>query len=81
MDCVCFRRQIKKSKSVIQLLLFNESTENDMKCKNIKQTEVLVDLREGILQVNKFLIVVVDVFVTILFVFRSPDISYKSTRN
>lgn len=48
-----FRRQIKKSKSVIQLLLFNENTENDIKSKNIKQTELLVDLREGILQIAR----------------------------
>lgn len=47
-----FRRQVKKSKSVIQLLLFNENTDDDVKCKNIKQTEILVDLREAILQVT-----------------------------
>lgn len=45
------RRQVKKTKSVIQLLLFNEETEDDVKCKNIKQTEIMVDLREAILQV------------------------------
>lgn len=49
--CNCFRRQVKKSKSVIHLLLFNEEAEDDVKCKNIKQTEILVDLREAILQV------------------------------
>lgn len=49
---VTFRRQIKKNKSVIQLLLFNEQDDNDIKSKNIKQTEILVDLREAILQVN-----------------------------
>lgn len=43
---------MKKTKSVIQLLLFNEETESDVKCKNIKQTEILVDLREAILQVE-----------------------------
>ncbi|XP_056646938.1 small G protein signaling modulator 3 homolog [Diorhabda sublineata] len=47
------RRQIKKNKSVIQLLLFNENFEDDMKSKNIKQTEILVDLREAILQVAR----------------------------
>ncbi|XP_050519484.1 small G protein signaling modulator 3 homolog [Diabrotica virgifera virgifera] len=47
------RRQIKKNKSVIQLLLFNENTEDDIKSKNIKQTEILVDLREAILQVAR----------------------------
>lgn len=45
------RRQVRKSKSVIQLLLFgDEVTEEDIKSKNIKQTEILVDLREAILQ-------------------------------
>lgn len=47
------RRQVKKNKSVIQLLLFNETNEDDIKCKNIKQTEILVDLREAILQVRR----------------------------
>ncbi|KAL1122962.1 hypothetical protein AAG570_003286 [Ranatra chinensis] len=48
------RRQVKKSKSVIQLLLFgDEVTEEDIKSKNIKQTEILVDLRESILQVAR----------------------------
>ncbi|XP_066158762.1 small G protein signaling modulator 3 homolog isoform X3 [Euwallacea fornicatus] len=45
------RRQVKKNKSVIQMLLFNEQTEDEIKSKNIKQTEILVDLREAILQV------------------------------
>lgn len=45
------RRQVRKSKSVIQLLLFgDEVTEEDIKSKNIRQTEILVDLREAILQ-------------------------------
>lgn len=47
-----YRRQVKKTKSVIHLLLFNEEAEDDVKCKNIKQTEILVDLREAILQVK-----------------------------
>ncbi|XP_017773688.1 PREDICTED: small G protein signaling modulator 3 homolog [Nicrophorus vespilloides] len=47
------RRQVKKNKSVIQLLLFNESGEDDIKCKNIKQTEIMVDLREAILQIAR----------------------------
>lgn len=46
------RRQVKKTKSMIQLLLFNNSSgEDDIKSKNIKQTEILVDLREAIMQV------------------------------
>ncbi|KAJ9578239.1 hypothetical protein L9F63_005538, partial [Diploptera punctata] len=48
------RRQVKKSKSVIQLLLFGDETnEDDIKSKNIRQTEILVDLREAILQVAR----------------------------
>lgn len=37
---------------MIQMLLFgDETSEDDIKCKNVKQTEILVDLREAILQV------------------------------
>lgn len=46
------RRQVKKSKSVIQMLLFNGHDQNDIKCKNVKQTEILVDLREAVIQVT-----------------------------
>lgn len=42
---------MKKNKSMIHMLLFNEDNENDIKSKNIKQTEILVDLREAVLQV------------------------------
>lgn len=45
-----FRRSIKKSKSMYQYL-FGESENDDLKCKNIKQTELLVDLREAIMKV------------------------------
>ena len=41
-DCdvhIIFRRQVKKSKSMIQLLLFGDETnEDDIKSKNIRQT-------------------------------------------
>ncbi|KAG1703654.1 Small G protein signaling modulator 3 [Nymphon striatum] len=48
------RRHIKRSKSVIQLFLFGEEdSTDDVKCKNIRQTEILVDLRESILQVSR----------------------------
>lgn len=47
------RRQVKKAKSVIQLLLFNENSDDDIKSKNIKHTEILVDLREAILQIAR----------------------------
>ncbi|XP_014681898.1 PREDICTED: small G protein signaling modulator 3 homolog [Priapulus caudatus] len=48
------RRQMRRSRSLIQLLLFGDSEDPDfMKAKNIKQTELLVDLREAILQVAR----------------------------
>lgn len=48
------RRQMKRSKSVIQTILFgSDNSEDDAKCKNIRQTELLVDLREAILQVAR----------------------------
>ncbi|KAL3289699.1 hypothetical protein HHI36_023099 [Cryptolaemus montrouzieri] len=47
------RRQVKKNKSMIHMLLFNEDSENDIKSKNIKQTEILVDLREAVLQIAR----------------------------
>lgn len=47
------RRQVKKSKSMFQLLFFvnDGKSDDDMKNKNIRQTEILVDLREAILKV------------------------------
>lgn len=48
------RRQVKKTKSVIQLLLFGDMDgEDDIKLKNIKQTEIMVSLREAVLQVAR----------------------------
>lgn len=45
---------MKKSKSMLQLFLFgDESVETDVKNKNVKHTEILVDLRENILQVAR----------------------------
>lgn len=53
------RRQVKKNKSVIQFLLFgSESQDDDVKNKNIKQTEILVDLREAILKVARHFITI-----------------------
>ncbi|KAF7995807.1 hypothetical protein HCN44_006914 [Aphidius gifuensis] len=49
------RRQIKKTKSVLQTFLFGD-TEEDAKSKNIRQTEILVDLRETVLQVARHFI-------------------------
>ncbi|XP_050420566.1 small G protein signaling modulator 3 homolog isoform X2 [Adelges cooleyi] len=56
------RRQIQKSKSLMQLLLFGddtneESSKTTIKCKNIRQTEFLVDLREAIMQVARHFII------------------------
>lgn len=53
------RRQVKKSKSMFQsLLLFGAgageagtNADDDVRSKNIRQTEILVDLRESILKV------------------------------
>jgi small G protein signaling modulator 3 len=53
------RRQVKKNKSMLQTLLFGATGgggsdaggDDDVKCKNIRQTEILVDLREAILKV------------------------------
>ncbi|XP_014211872.1 small G protein signaling modulator 3 homolog isoform X2 [Copidosoma floridanum] len=51
------RRQLKRSKSMLQSFLFgSDETEDDIKCKNIRQTEILVDLRESVLQVSRHFI-------------------------
>ncbi|XP_026472508.1 small G protein signaling modulator 3-like isoform X1 [Ctenocephalides felis] len=47
------KRQVKRSRSMIQALLFGDDTSDDIKSKNIKQTEILVDLREAIMQVAR----------------------------
>lgn len=57
------RRKVKRSKSVLQLLLQGDggggvdcsgsSSEEDARHKNVRQTEILVDLREAILQVAR----------------------------
>lgn len=52
------RRQVKKSKSVMQYLLFGGDDDGDSKTKNIKQTEILVDLREAISKVSRHFITI-----------------------
>lgn len=53
------RRQVKKNKSMFQVLLFGADDEaDDIKNKNIKQTEILVDLREAILKVARHFITI-----------------------
>lgn len=53
------KRQIKRGKSVVQAILgtatttMSEDNRDELtRTKNIKQTEILVDLREAILQVR-----------------------------
>ncbi|UYV71689.1 SGSM3 [Cordylochernes scorpioides] len=48
------RRHLKRSKSMLQLILFgDEENDNDIRNKNVRQTEIMVDLREAILQVSR----------------------------
>uniref|UniRef100_T1J9C7 RUN and TBC1 domain-containing protein 3 n=1 Tax=Strigamia maritima TaxID=126957 RepID=T1J9C7_STRMM len=48
------RRHLKKSKSMLQLFLFGDEDDlDDIKSKNIRQTEILVDMREAILQIAR----------------------------
>lgn len=47
------RRHLRRSKSMLQLLLFGDEELEDIKSKNVRQTELLVDLRETILQVAR----------------------------
>lgn len=48
------RRQLKRSKSMLQLIIFGDGeTEDDIRSKNVRQTEIMVDLREAILQVAR----------------------------
>ncbi|XP_043266479.1 small G protein signaling modulator 3 homolog [Venturia canescens] len=51
------RRHMKRNKSVLQTFLFgSDDSEEDAKSKNIRQTEILVDLRETVLQVARHFI-------------------------
>lgn len=52
------RRQMKKNKSLLQTLLFGNGEEDDAKSKNVRQTEILVDLREAILKVCRHFITI-----------------------
>ncbi|XP_076366122.1 small G protein signaling modulator 3 homolog isoform X2 [Tachypleus tridentatus] len=48
------RRQLRRSRSMVQLILFgDDDNRDDVRSKNIRQTEILVDLREAILQVAR----------------------------
>ncbi|KAL1461343.1 hypothetical protein WDU94_013248 [Cyamophila willieti] len=48
------RRQVKRQKSILQNLIFGEEENGeDVKTKNIHQTEILVDLREATCQIGR----------------------------
>ncbi len=48
------KRQLKRSRSLVSMLLWGDTEDADSgKAKNIRQTELLVDLRESILQVAR----------------------------
>ncbi|ELU16805.1 hypothetical protein CAPTEDRAFT_177453 [Capitella teleta] len=47
------KRQLRRSRSLISLLLWGDMDDGAGKAKNIHQTELLVDLREAILQVAR----------------------------
>ncbi|XP_037091699.1 small G protein signaling modulator 3 homolog [Pollicipes pollicipes] len=48
------RRQMRRSKSMISVILFGDETSaDDAKTKNVRQTEILVDLRESIQQLGQ----------------------------
>jgi len=52
------KRSMKRSKSVVDLLLFNNSNENNSenseKSKNIRQTESVINLREAIVRLAQY---------------------------
>uniref|UniRef100_T1PHB3 Small G protein signaling modulator 3 n=1 Tax=Musca domestica TaxID=7370 RepID=T1PHB3_MUSDO len=53
------RRQVRKSKSILETLLFRgDNGTEEVKNKNIRQTEILVDLREAILKVARHFIAI-----------------------
>uniref|UniRef100_A0A034VGT7 Small G protein signaling modulator 3-like protein n=1 Tax=Bactrocera dorsalis TaxID=27457 RepID=A0A034VGT7_BACDO len=53
------RRQVRKSKSILETLLFRGEPDSvELKNKNIRQTEILVDLREAILKVARHFITI-----------------------
>ncbi|XP_036344253.1 LOW QUALITY PROTEIN: small G protein signaling modulator 3 homolog [Rhagoletis pomonella] len=53
------RRQVRKSKSILETLLFRGDNDSvELKNKNIRQTEILVDLREAILKVARHFITI-----------------------
>lgn len=48
------KREVKKSKSIIQMLLFgNDDEEDELKTRNIKNSEIIVELRDAILKIAR----------------------------
>lgn len=48
------KREVKKNKSMIQMLLFgNEDGEDELKTKNIKNSEIIVELKDAILKIAR----------------------------
>ena len=48
------KRHLRRSKSLVSLLLWGDQTDDEFgKAKNVRTTELLVDLREAILQVAR----------------------------
>lgn len=53
------KREVKKSKSMIQMLLFgNDDAEDELKTKNIKNSEIIVELRDAILKIARHFIAI-----------------------
>jgi small G protein signaling modulator 3 len=51
------KREVKKSKSMIQILLFGfDDGEEDLKTKNIKNSEIIVELHDAILKIARHFI-------------------------
>lgn len=53
------KREVKKSKSMVQMLLFGtDEAEDEMKTKNIKNSEIIVELRDAILKIARHFIAI-----------------------
>ncbi|KAK6766285.1 hypothetical protein RB195_025901 [Necator americanus] len=50
------RRKLARSKSIIQQIFHSKDGENDPKLKNVRQTEILVDLKDSVLQICRYFI-------------------------
>nr|CDJ82108.1 RabGAP TBC and Src homology-3 domain containing protein [Haemonchus contortus] len=50
------RRKLTRSKSIIQQIFHSKASDNDPKLKNVRQTEILVDLKESVLQICRYFI-------------------------